>query len=107
MFAILLVPNEHTEQEVFGVLSFIAALFFVVIVAHIGLRGDITAEGVTYIEYFYIVMYVAMLVVSGLSIFFSSRIGFHLIQYRDNLISKLLYWPVILGTSLGITLLIL
>ena len=26
MFAILLVPNEHTEQEVFGVLSFIAAL---------------------------------------------------------------------------------
>ena len=48
-------------------------------------------------------MYGAILAVSANSILVASRIENELLLYRDNLIAKLLYWPIILGIILIVT----
>jgi len=88
-----------------GVLGTTSALFFVVMLAHIQLRESFSS-GVVYLEYFYFMMYVVILVVSVNTYLFSTRQTDHfsVIGYRDNLVPKLLFWPAILGTMLAITL---
>ncbi len=80
-------------------LSSCAALIFIVILAHIDLRGDFSSGGFFYLEYFYFVMYLMILLVAlnatlftwGVKNFFSRHF-------------KLLYWPVLLGSLWAITL---
>jgi hypothetical protein len=110
LFAVLMIASrENGKTELFGfstsnVLTFCAALFFVVILGHIDLRGSLNSSEVIYLEYFFFVMYLAILAVSVNSILFVSYADVALIQYRDNFIPKLLYWPVITGILLAITL---
>jgi len=86
------------------VLAYCAALFFVLIVSHISLREKLAATGIIYLEYFYFILYFAILTVSINSILLASNTKYKFICYKDNLIIKLLYWPVILVLLLGITL---
>jgi len=102
VFAVLVVYAETS----FNVLSYAAALFFVVAVSHVGLRSELQASGVVYLEYFYIVLYVVFLLASVNAIVFYSETNIEFIQYRNNLIPKLLYWPILLGMGLLITLVI-
>ena len=110
LFAVLMIASrEDDKTELFGfstsnVLTFCAALFFVVILGHIDLRSKLTASEIIYLEYFFFVMYIAILAVSVNSILFVSHAGVSLIQYKDNFIPKLLYWPVIAALLLGVTL---
>ena len=80
-------------------------VFFVVIVSHIGLRSSIAVQGVIYIESFYFVMYGAILSISATAIMASSGADLGFIRYKDGLISRLLYWPVLLGILFVVTLL--
>ena len=89
-----------------AVLAYCAALFFVLIVSHVHLRESVAAHGIIYLEYFYFVMYVAILTVSANSILFASDKQFRFIHYKDNIIIKLLYWPAVMLPLLGITLFI-
>jgi hypothetical protein len=93
----------HAESS-FNVLSYAAALFFVVAVSHVGLRSELQAAHVVYLEHAYIVLYVVLLVVSVNSILFYSDISLPMLHYKSNLIPKLLYWPVITGVLLWVTL---
>jgi hypothetical protein len=86
------------------VLGFCAGLFFVVVFSHIGIRQKISAEEVFYLEYFYFIMYLALLWVSVNSLLLSLAKNLKIIQYKDSLITKLVYWPVILGLCAIITL---
>lgn len=110
LFAVLLLTTRHEERtqtfgfNTIGVLGYCAALFFVVIVAHNELRGGLGAGQVIYLEQFYFAAYVAILAVSVNSILFSAGRGGPFIQYRDNAIPQLLYWPVILVSMLVLTL---
>lgn len=110
LFAVLMIASrEDDKSQLFGfstsnVLTFCAALFFVVILGHIDLRSKLTASEIIYLEYFFFVMYIAILAVSVNSILFVSHAGVSLIQYKDNFIPKLLYWPVIAALLLGVTL---
>ncbi len=85
-------------------LSMSSALFFVVIFSHIGIRQRIQAQDIFYLEYFYFVIYAAILCVAVLSILFAMAKNLKFVQYRDNLISKLTYWPGILSVLFTITL---
>jgi len=87
-----------------GVLGTTSALFFVVMLAHIQLREQFTG-GVVYLEYFYFMMYVVILVISVNTYLFSTgwTTRLNILVYKDNLIPKLLFWPAILGTMLIIT----
>jgi len=89
------------------VLSICAAFFFTVVIAHVTLRASLAAPGIVYIEDFYFVLYLAILGVSLNAMFFAREDKLPLlqgfIQYRDNFWPKLLYWPLLTGLMLIIT----
>ena len=48
-------------------------------------------------EFFYFAIYGAILSVSLNSILFATAPNLQFIQYRDNLVMELLFWPVLFG----------
>jgi hypothetical protein len=110
LFVVLSITTREEKKNQFGfnssgVLAYCASLFFVLIIAHSSLRAKIPTDSVIYLEYFYLIMYLAILAVSLNSIAFASRTDIPFIDARDNLYVKMLYWPFITGTLLLITLL--
>lgn len=110
LFAVLMISTKRKQGiasygfSSSSVLRYCAALFFVVIISHVSLREKLTSSEVIYLEYFYFVIYFAILIVSINSILVASNIKCNLIHHRDNLVVKLLYWPVISGLILAFTL---
>lgn len=79
------------------VVNICVAMFFVIVFSHIDLRRRIIAQEIFYLEYFYFITYGMILWVALNSILFTKVKGFLFIQYRENLVPKLLFWPVIGG----------
>ena len=112
LFAALLTvsaSDELSQRLGFNTSGFIAgcsALFFVVMLAHIQLREQFAGSGIVYIEYFYILMYVLLVLATANTYLFSIQpkrwCGF--ILYGDNILVKVAYWPVVLGSLVLITL---
>lgn len=111
LFAVLVTNTTQAGRaQLFGfstaaVLSFCAGLFFVVVISHINLRGNLATQGIIYLESFYFVLYAAILIVALNSILVAQGIQYSLISYRDNFIPRLLYWPILLGILFVITVL--
>lgn len=112
LFAILMmITGDGEKAKIFGfstsnVIGVCSGLFFVVMLAHIQLRREIPSSGILYLESFYLLMYSVILAVGSNSYLFSMKmLPFPLrwLQYRDNLIAKVIYWPLILGASTVIT----
>ena len=81
-----------------GLLGTCSALFFVVMLSHIQVRSMFAGSGLVYIEYFYLVMYLYILL-TALNGYLFSLIGlekFRLLQYGDNIVAKVTFWPVLL-----------
>ena len=101
LFAVLITSSKESGKiELLGfnastILASSSALFFVVLISHIDLRGSLAANNIFYMEYFYIMTYVAILAISVNSILFSWGTNIPFVQFRDNLLPKLFYWPVI------------
>jgi hypothetical protein len=110
LFAVLITSSkENRKVELLGfnastIIASCSALFFVVLISHIDLRNTLSANRIFYMEYFYIVTYMALLAISVNSILFSWEMPIRFIQYRDNLMPKIIYWPVITLTMFLITL---
>ncbi|BDX04908.1 cache domain-containing protein [Planctobacterium marinum] len=103
LYAVLL-TNSKDENRIgligfnaLEVLASASALFFVALLAHVELRSHIGANELIYMEYFFIIAYIMILIVSVNSILFSWGFNITMIQYQDNNIPKLLYWPVLGG----------
>ncbi len=109
MFSVLIISTkQETIAERLGfnsgvILQVAAALFFVVIYAQIDLRRRLDAEQIIYMDYFYFTMYFIFITVSANSIVYAHTDQDSLIEYRDNIIPKVLFWPVILGTLFVVT----
>lgn len=109
LFAVLMITTKDEKKEQCGfsssdVLGYCSALFFVLIIAHASLRDTIPVDNIIYLEYFYFIMYLAILAVSLNSIAFASNTNFPFIDTKDNLYVKVLYWPVVMVVMLWITL---
>ena len=110
LFSLLMIVTKTDRKLVaFGynvnaVLGVSAALFFSVMLSHIHLRESLAFEGIVYLEYFFFVLYLAILLVAANSFLFNSDSKLFFIKFRDNLLPKLLYWPLLLGSILVITL---
>ena len=109
LFVVLFITTKNEEKRLFGfsssgVLAYCASLFFTLIVSHASIRSKIPTEGTIYVEEFYFVMYFAILAVSLNSIVFASHVNIPFIDAKDNLYVKVLYWPIITGVLLLITL---
>ena len=110
LFAILTIITKtesitHFGFSSHGVLTYCTSLFFTLILAHSSLRNKIPIDSTIYLEYFYFIVYLAILAVSLNSIAFASNRHFPFIDVKDNLYVKVLYWPVITGILLLITFL--
>lgn len=78
-----------------GVLGSCSGLLFVLITSEINLRQTLLTEGIVYLEYLYFICYLAIIGVIINSILFAKgKPSF--VTYEDNLICKLLYWPLLL-----------
>jgi hypothetical protein len=86
------------------ILSICAAMFFVIAFNHIDIRRRMASEEIFYLEYFYFLIYLSLLWVSVNSVLYATGASIRMIQYRENLISKLAYWPFLLGCLFAITL---
>jgi hypothetical protein len=75
-----------------------SALFFVLVVIHIGLRARLFSDQVIYLEYFYFLIYIliAVVVLNNYILLSDTKKKIKFIHYADNLIPKVLYWPCIL-----------
>ena len=81
-----------------------AGFLFILLLAHVNERNRINTPEIAYIELFYFSMYVLVsLQAITLAVFFSGS-QLKIFRYRDNLLIKLLFWPVLLGTWLVATL---
>lgn len=78
-------------------------LLFPVLVAQVNMRTKIGSSNIIYIEYFYFVLYTAILGVSANALWFTLK-GHGFSNYRDNLIPKLIFWPALLGAFFGVSL---
>jgi len=79
------------------VLASCSALFFVVLISHIELRSALEVNEIIYLEYFYLITYAVILLVSLNSIIFTWGLSIDFVQYKNNIIPKLLFGPVITG----------
>lgn len=110
LFAVLMIATREDSKigllgySTSAVLGYCAALFFVLIVGHVHLRETLASQGIIYLEYFYFVMYFAILAVSANSLLFTSTLDIPVIRYRDNNVIKQLYWPLLTGTLFIITI---
>jgi hypothetical protein len=101
LFAVLMITTvKEKKVGIFGfgslpVLAFCGSLFFVLMISHISLRDHLSLNEFIYFEFFYFELYFAILVLSVNSILLASSYKSKIINYRDNLIVKLSFWPAI------------
>ncbi|SMD35249.1 Cache domain-containing protein [Reichenbachiella faecimaris] len=99
--------DDKSGVSMMGAVQSSAGFFFVLLVAHIDLRRRLSTPSLTYIETFYLTMYVFMaLLAINVVAFTKSKSQSRFLHYEDNLIVKVCYWPVLLFTWMLITLLI-
>ncbi|NEQ71363.1 MAG: hypothetical protein F6K21_38975 [Symploca sp. SIO2D2] len=117
-FATLLMITKDEEQaskygmNTSGVIGVCSGLFFVVLLSQVQIREQFAGSPVVYVEFFYPLMYITLLGVSVNSFLFfhsnkENNLVLQWINYEDNLIPKLLYWPLLLGSATIVTTLVL
>jgi hypothetical protein len=115
LFATILVVSRHPEKaerhgfNTSSVVGACSALFFVVLISHIQIRSQFGGTDIVYLEIFYYLMYLLLIGTTVNTYLFSEEpnrlTGF--LHYRDNIIPKILYWPLILLVSVIATVLML
>ncbi len=96
--------DDKSGVTVMGVVQGMVGLFFSLLLAHITIRNRIASPNVTYMETFYFAVYVIIILLIVDVVMFSKNRSIKFIQYKDNLIVKLAFWPIWLGVLLLLTL---
>lgn len=111
---VMTVSGEKERMEKFGfnatgAITTCSALFFVVMLAHVQVRQLFAGSALVYIEYFYLIMYIIILLTALNAYVFSlgQLEHFNLIYYNDNFIPKVAFWPVVLWMMAIATLIVL
>lgn len=99
LFLIVYSTRLHPEDFPLGTgvtsLSFLSALMFVLILGHNSLRSALGTSGIIYLEYFYFIMYFAVLAVAIriISMIFGYGVGWT--YYRREATLARAYWPLV------------
>lgn len=103
LYAIVITMSTSEEKKDFlgfnaaAVVASCSALFFVALIAHVQMRNELAANSVVYLEYFYLVTYLIILLITTNAVLLSLNVKLWIVQFHDNLIPKLIYWPVLSG----------
>lgn len=109
LFTLLMITSKDERLVSFmqagsgRILNICAAMFFVIALSHVDIRRRIASEQIFYLEYFYFIIYLAILVISINSVLYSMGTKIHLVQCGENLFFRLLFWPSLLGLLFIIT----
>lgn len=112
MFALLLVTSTRPERASrFGQTASVAiatygTLFFIAVLEHISLREALAASHMVYFESFFIVTYLGLLALTLTALVSAMDDSPWFVEYKDNLISQVVYWPLLTGSLLAITLVV-
>jgi len=96
--------SKEDEDQTLSVLRLSSAIFFAAAIAHQTFKRMVGAVAITYFEYYYFVLYLAILLVVVNCLLYTRKVPFKFIRYRKNLIPKLSYWPAMLLIFLALTL---
>ena len=104
-FIVTQIPDKMSMHGISttGLIAYYASLFFIGILAHLDIRRTLNASGVVYIEYFYFILYVILLLQTVNSIIFAATDHVGFLEYKDNLIPKVVFFPVTLGLMYAAT----
>jgi len=102
MMFILLVACSKTEERQ-GIIEGMAAFFFVLIFSHIDLRKEIITADLIYMEYFYFVTYL-MIILSTWNLITYAKSKAPIFDFNENQIFKAAYFPFFFLCILAITL---
>ena len=69
------------------------------------MTARIPTPSVTYLESFYFIIYVFISLLILLVVMYSRSKRYRLLNYRDNLVLKVSYWPILVGMLYILTLL--
>lgn len=85
-------------------LTTLAGSFFSILIAQMTLRSNFLGQPVTYLEYFYFITYAIIFLLALNAFLVTSKTDKDsFITWENNLIPKLLFWPVIFGSMAVIT----
>ncbi|WP_197411174.1 hypothetical protein [Colwellia sp. TT2012] len=114
LFAILLSLTKDRDRltisgfSQMAVIGSVSALFFVVVISHVNIRTKFPSQGIVYIEYFYLVMYVIMMLMVVSSFVYHKDDRWYSQFFRhDSLLPKLIYWPLTLFSMVIISYFVL
>lgn len=113
LFAVIVKRTDDVDESKLygfnpsGTVRICSALFFVVLLAHIQLRNSLQVEEVVLFEYMYFIVYLAILFTALHTFLFFSKVDLPIIRYKASLIVKLLFWPVVLGLQLLVSVVLL
>ena len=104
LFFMILIMTAGKKGDAGGVLRLGSSLFFTTALAHLAFRGVLPLVSITYLEYFYFLLYALVLLAVINCLLYTNDVPIRFIQYKDNFLGKLLFWPIVLSLFLIITL---
>ena len=90
IYILILASTKSGDRQ--GIIESMAAFFFVLIFSHIDLRKDIVTADLIFIEYFYFITYV-MIVLSTLNLITYTKDRTQMFDYNDNQLYRAVYFP--------------
>ena len=87
-----------------GLVASVAAILFGLIIAHMQFREKLSGTQIVYFETFFLIMYIAIMLVLVSCLLDLFKTNIRLVKYKNNIITKALYWPAILSMILICTL---
>ncbi|MBK8049892.1 MAG: hypothetical protein IPK16_23990 [Anaerolineales bacterium] len=107
----LFFTRDHERRGAFGlswsgVIGVWSGLFFATLVAQSGLRNQVKSESFVYLESLHILLYPLILVVATVTTIVVVYPGFKILKYHDNVVPKLLYWPIVTSILLIATIIL-
>ncbi|MGW0561424.1 hypothetical protein ACWDZ4_12510 [Streptomyces sp. NPDC003016] len=112
VFASLFVTTKNTRRyplagfDGLTVVELAAALLLVLTVDHNTTRQETGSHGIAYIDYLYFCLYFMIITVVWNSLLLSRGPRLALVEWRDNLAPKLLYWPTLAFLTFTLTALV-
>ena len=96
--------QEVSGFNIFGVLGTSGGFFLTIALMHVDLRSELSGDVLTYLESLYLIAYLLLVLVSLNALLFIATDAVPWIEYHDNLIPKILFWPLLSGLVLLVTI---
>lgn len=102
--AIIIFPSlKEPRSSINTIISLLSGMFFSTIVAQQTFDRTLNTSAITYFACFYYLVYIVIFLAAINCLFFAYREDY-ILQWRNNVLARMLYWPTIMLTFFIITL---